>query len=78
MEDHFFAADSACQLRTTVKGCAVVCSTGIATRNRVPSLVAFASENQAAGVRNRNWGMPGRNVAPAVTATDINAPSGEL
>src|SRR5438270_6921476 len=67
VEDHFGAANSACQLSTTGKGCVVVCSTGIATRNRVPSLVAFASENQAPGVRNRNWGMPGRNVAPAVT-----------
>jgi hypothetical protein len=47
--DHF-----ACQLSTTVKGCAVVCSTGIATRNRLPSLVAFASENHAPGVRNRS------------------------
>ena len=46
MRDHFFTANSACQLSTTVKGCVFVCSTGIATRNRVPSLVAFASETR--------------------------------
>src|SRR6185295_5943665 len=78
VQDHFCAANSDCQLSTTVKGGAVVCSTGTATRKRRPSLVAFASENQAAGVRNRSWGMPGRNVAPEVTSADINAPSGDV
>jgi hypothetical protein len=56
----------------------VVCTTGMATRNRLPSLVGSSVENQAAGIRKRNWGLPGPNVAPADTATDINVPSGEL
>src|ERR1041385_7836916 len=42
------------QLSTTVNGSGVVCSTGTATRNLVPSLVALASENQAKGVRNKS------------------------
>jgi len=78
VEYHLFTANSVCQLSTTVKGSGAVCSTGMTPRNCLPSLVALASENQAAGVRNRNWGIPGRNVTPAVTATDINVPSGAL
>src|ERR1043166_8508692 len=74
----FLSPNSARQLSTIVNGSGVVCSMGTATRNLAPSLVAFASENQAEGVRNRNCGVRGRNAAPAVTATDITAPSGAL